>query len=332
MKKRKTGLEIFSLSFLDIISCGFGAIVLLILISRPSNDVSASLQSTQDLAIVKDLERQKQNIEDEIKQFEADLAFLQQQTSQKSRQSDAQEIRIDDLNKQLKTFEQTLKEIEEDKKKIEQQQQKLAQMIVESISAKSDKTAQQKNVNRPQDKRDLEVGGIPVDSQYIIFIIDTSSSMDRFKPRLLNIMDDILTIHPKVKGFQIINDNGRYLIPNSAGQWILDSPGKRKNAIRFFSKWIATSSSSPVEGLEVALKNYATKTSDLSIYIFGDDFSQIVSYHQVINALSSLNQNAITQNPKARIHAVGFGVSERYAILMRYITHQNNGTFLALGP
>jgi len=33
MKRRSRALEIFSLSFLDVISCGFGAVVLLVLIS-----------------------------------------------------------------------------------------------------------------------------------------------------------------------------------------------------------------------------------------------------------------------------------------------------------
>jgi hypothetical protein len=36
MKRKNRDLDIFSLSFLDIISCGFGAVVLLVLISSNS--------------------------------------------------------------------------------------------------------------------------------------------------------------------------------------------------------------------------------------------------------------------------------------------------------
>ena len=36
MKKRRSSGEIFGLAFLDVIACGFGAIVLLLLISRPA--------------------------------------------------------------------------------------------------------------------------------------------------------------------------------------------------------------------------------------------------------------------------------------------------------
>ena len=42
MKHRRKGIDIFSLSFLDVISCGFGAVVMLILISKTDVDVSTA--------------------------------------------------------------------------------------------------------------------------------------------------------------------------------------------------------------------------------------------------------------------------------------------------
>ncbi len=40
MKIQKKAFDIFNLSFLDIISCGFGAVVLLVLISNTSENTS----------------------------------------------------------------------------------------------------------------------------------------------------------------------------------------------------------------------------------------------------------------------------------------------------
>jgi sensor histidine kinase YesM len=40
MKLRKREFDIFNLSFLDVISCGFGAVVMLVLISKTNDDVS----------------------------------------------------------------------------------------------------------------------------------------------------------------------------------------------------------------------------------------------------------------------------------------------------
>ena len=41
MKLRKREFDIFNLSFLDVISCGFGAVVMLVLISKTHDDVSS---------------------------------------------------------------------------------------------------------------------------------------------------------------------------------------------------------------------------------------------------------------------------------------------------
>jgi len=42
MKIKKKDFDIFSLAFLDIISCGFGAVILLVLISNTASDVASS--------------------------------------------------------------------------------------------------------------------------------------------------------------------------------------------------------------------------------------------------------------------------------------------------
>ena len=48
MKHRKRELDIFSLSFLDVISCGFGAVVMLILIAK--TDVDVSIAGAEDVS------------------------------------------------------------------------------------------------------------------------------------------------------------------------------------------------------------------------------------------------------------------------------------------
>lgn len=42
MKLRKKEFDVFNLSFLDVISCGFGAVIILVLISKPNDDVSTT--------------------------------------------------------------------------------------------------------------------------------------------------------------------------------------------------------------------------------------------------------------------------------------------------
>ena len=150
--------------------------------------------------------------------------------------------------------------------------------------------------------------------------------------RVSSEVENVLAIHPKVHGFQIINDNGSHLISAYAGKWIPDTPQRRKSIFKAFKGWQSASNSSPIEGLQVALKRYAKANISLSIYIFGDDYTGS-SYDPVINALVHLNTNKTTGKRLAKIHAIGFisnYSTNRFAILMREIAKRNGGTFLAL--
>ena len=151
---------------------------------------------------------------------------------------------------------------------------------------------------------------------------------DRVTAEVIN----VINIHPKVKGFQILNDNGMHILSAYEGKWIPDTPRRRKNVIKLFRSWNSASNSSPVEGLEVALKRYAKPNISLSIYIFGDEYSG-GSYDPVINALIRLNTSKLTGKRLARVHAIGFISNHstgRFGTLMREVTRRNNGTFIAL--
>ena len=139
---------------------------------------------------------------------------------------------------------------------------------------------------------------------------------------------NILNIHPKVKGFQILNDNGIHLLGAYENKWIPDTPSKRNNIIKILKNWNSASNSSPIEGLEVALKRYTSRKHNTSIYIFGDEFTG-GSYTPVFSTIEKLS---IKRN--IRINGIGFislgSTNDRFATLMREIAENNNGTFLAL--
>ena len=59
---------------------------------------------------------------------------------------------------------------------------------------------------------DDAVGGIPVDSEYIIFVIDTSGSMQQYNwQRVQEKITETLDVYPAVKGIQIMNDQGSFM-------------------------------------------------------------------------------------------------------------------------
>ena len=184
------------------------------------------------------------------------------------------------------------------------------------------------------------IGGVPVDSEYIIFIIDTSGSMNQFAWSLVRQkIKEVLNVYPKVKGIQVMNDMGEYMFQTYSGKWIPDTPSRRKAINQRLSSWTPFSNSSPVEGIEAAIRRFYAKDKRISLYVFGDDFSS-GSIENVINTVDRLNRADSSGKHRVRIHAMGFpvlfnvgGMSNnviRFAALMRKLAENNDGTFVGL--
>ena len=315
MKRKSRDFEIFSLSFLDIISCGFGAVVLLVLISPFSESV------------LPDFTSQTRNALDQVLQAEARIEGLERALEQETRE--LEQIREQLTREQSKAAQakNTLRAADAEAERVSENLAGL-ELVERSL-----RDSQRASI-RPDTAqiRDEEVGGIPVDSDYVVFIIDTSGSMQSIWPRVTREVENIINIHPRIKGFQILNDNGTHLVGGYAGRWIPDTAARRSSVISLFRNWKSASNSSPVEGLEVALKRYVNPNQKVSIYIFGDDYTGS-SYDSVIGTLKQANANRITGKPLARVHAIGFlspTSNGRFETLMREVTRQNNGTFIAL--
>ena len=312
MKRQRAPLEVFNIAFLDIISCAFGAIVLLVLLSK--NGTEGDFFDTEKLS---DLIQALSQAEIGVAQQNSTLANKQQQLKQLQQAQASSDNQRQALNSTIAAAKNQV-----------QQLASTADGLRNIVESRQRAALQAGNAT----KRDEEVGGIPVDSEYIIFIVDTSGSMQRIWNKVLSTMDDILDNHPRVKGVQVMSDMGTYLVSSSAGKWRKDTPGSRKAILSAMQQWRGHSNSSPVEGLTLALKTYARKTKSLSIYILGDEYSG-GSYDPVIGALNKLNTDPKTGRRLARVHAIGFlspQASVKYSTLMREVTRQNKGTFLAL--
>ena len=314
MKKARSSGEIFGLAFLDVIACGFGAIVFLLLISRPApidagGDAQASVRASEI--------KEAANL---VIRLRARWEALQAMPAPRPKPPAGASGGDAGLEQAIRIAGRRLQQLQHDNQGLERVKESLQRATL--------------RVRTPASERDPEVGGIPVDSEYVIFIVDTSGSMKSIWSRVMDVMDKVLDVHPRVSGFQVLNDNGGYLIGAYRRKWILDTPKRRKSILNAVRNWDAFSNSSPVEGLRTALRAYARQDKRIAIYIFGDDYSGS-SYDEVIETLRELNTERGTGRRLVRVHAVGF-ISEhgpeRYATLMREVTRTNEGTFLALPP
>ena len=185
------------------------------------------------------------------------------------------------------------------------------------------------------------IGGIPVDSEYIIFVIDTSGSMQMAAwRRVQNEMLNILNIYPEVIGLQVMNDMGQYMFPDTRRAWMRDTPDTRRRIVNELNTWAPFSNSSPVEGIQTAIQTFYRPDRKISIYTLGDDFSGR-SIRRVVKTVENLNQAHTGAERLVRVHTIGFPVhfppgrtpSEsaiKFAALMRELSYHNGGTFIGL--
>jgi hypothetical protein len=328
MRTHRREIEIFSLSFLDVICCGFGAIILLFVLSKFAEPVI--------------IEEVRKDLQAEIVRLEEALHEIRGQTVVLNRELKGQKEQLSAEKSKLARLQGDLSEIRGQFAASNQHSE--VQNIIEAKLARAmqELTAEMKRLLKKQPKAiDSSVGGIPVDSEYIIFIIDTSGSMQRNSWGLVQKkLAETLRVYPKVKGIQIMNDMGVYMFSQYAGKWIPDTPGRRRAIISNLTTWRSFSNSSPVEGITAAIRTFHDKDKKISLYVFGDEFSGN-AIQPVIEEVDRINHANQQGQRRVRIHAVGFPVllkdrvgrgntGERFATLMRILCYRNGGTFVGL--
>ena len=312
-----------NLSFLDVVSCGFGAIVLLILIAKtadgpPGEDSSRLIEQLRAQLAAAILRRDgaqggeqaaREKVERERERLAAERAAVERAREDRARaRADARAAAL--IENQLKTALQRLNE-------------------------------EMRRLELKPSAPDV-IGGIPADSEYIIFIVDTSGSMHSFAwEAAMKQMTTLLDAYPEVRGMQVMNDMGSYMFQSYRGRWIPDTPERRRIVLQRFQRWRPYSNSSPVEGIAAAIRTFRTKSDKISLYVLGDEFTG-ESIEAVVQTVDRMNH--IDGERQVRIHGVGFFTREeiekidptyanttaRFAALMRELTRRNGGTFLGV--
>jgi hypothetical protein len=324
--KRRREFEIFSMSFLDAICCGFGAMILLFLVTR-INEPARLEQSERDLQGL--ITQYEQELNDIVGETER----VQRQQSTTATDLRVDRSRIEDLQAQLERIRAQVLAVEDPT--LQTEQNRLA-------SAKQSLTEEMRRLladYRPP-LEDYKVGGIPVDSEYIIFLIDTSGSMRQYQwERVQQQLRETLEVYPTVKGIQVMNDEGEYMFKSYRDEWIPDTPTRREAIVDAMKNWDAFSNSNPREGILAAIDKFYDPNKKISLYVYSDDFQQ-GSINPVVREIDRRNRADAAGERLVRIHAVAFPAvylmvgelytAANYATLMRIICQRNGGTFVAL--
>jgi hypothetical protein len=322
-KRRET--EIFSISFLDCITCGLGSVVLLLILSNVRAPTTE--QSTEE--------------HQHMTQLEDDLVNIELQRNALNQQLEGRREQLCDVKERIARLQGDLSSIRGKYSASRKDAEAANDIQGQLVSAQQKLTEEQKRLYAaPEFKRSKEdvVGGVPIDSEYVIFVIDTSGSMFNYAwPMMLQSMQEILDTYPHLKGMQVTNDVGTHMFPSYQGKWIPDTPGERKMVLDRLRTWNIFSASNPSQGIVNAVRTYWAADKRISVYVFGDEFTG-PSIDSVVKTVDFVNRSDETGERRVRIHAIGFPVtpeapqftSIRFAALMRIICQRNNGTFVGM--
>src|SRR5262245_16595001 len=335
IRRRQT--QVFSLAFLDCICCGFGAVILIFVLSVDSHEkekLQVLLEVNRALAEqAAQLTKLKASKED-LERSNARIATL---VTDARLRNDSLHALIDELDKGL-------------------QREKRGQeaLLVDIDDLKKEIAARQKKPDHDLVLPEVKPSpvGLPVGNNYIAFVIDTSGSMrdpnhGGLWPIAIRTVETVLDVYPNVDGIQLIDGDGRFILgrrgTGSQG-WLPDTPDTRASIKRVLRRYDQDTVSNPVPGIYNAMRFLFDKENPkmrMGIFVFGDEFNSSDSADTVIRRLEELNPADEEGNRRVTINAVGFPTTIRYqfsmgntglrfANLMRTVTYLHGGAFIAL--
>ena len=330
-KKSRRETDSFTVSFLDVASCGFGAMIILLMITKNEPPVTLEISDITPEATVTELQEQLFEIRGETAIVNRELNAKHEQLSSITERIARLRRDLNDVQGRYNASNQLSEEITDEVGRLAIARQTLTEEMQRLLA----------NVAAPEDNA---IGGVPVDSEYIIFVIDTSGSMANTPgnwDKMLEVIDNTLDVYPEVKGIQVMNDMGDYMFNTYRNEWIPDTPGRRNQIISTLRSWQPYSNSSPVEGVTRAINTFYSPDKKISIYVLGDDFQPGGSIRDVLNTIDRINVEDASGNRLVRIHGIGFPTifvgpprfhqsAYRYTNLMREMTQRNGGTFVGL--
>ena len=329
MRRKRGETDSFSVSFLDVAACGFGAMIILLMITKSGEPVSIEFVDVPPEGAITELQEQLFAIRGETTIYNRDLNAKHEQLSAMKDRIARLQRDLDDAKGRFQTSNQLSTEITDEVGRLAEAQQSMTEEMQRLLA----------NSSAPENNA---IGGIPVDSEYIIFVIDTSGSMyGNAWNKMLGVIEDTLNVYPEVKGIQIMNDMGDYMFDSYRGKWIPDTPGRRNTIVSTLRTWNPFSNSSPVEGVTRAINTFYEPGKKISIYVIGDDFQPGGSIQDVLQTIDRINVEDENGDRLVRIHGIGFPVIfsglaryqqsvYRYSTLMREMTQRNGGTFVGL--
>jgi hypothetical protein len=335
---RRRQIQVFSLSFLDCICCGFGAIILIFVLSIDSRE-------KEKLQALIEVQRALAEKAAALTKIEAAKIEVERNNTRVTRLVTDARLKNDSLQALVDELEKGL------------QREKRGQdaLLVDIDDLKKEIAARQKKPDHELVLKEVKPTpvGLPVGNNYIAIIIDTSGSMrdphhGGLWPIVLRTIDTVLDSYPSIDGIQVLDGDGRFVLGPRRGAgtsaWLPDTPDTRATIKRVLRRYDQDTVSNPVPGIYNAMRflhDPENPKMNMGVFVFGDEFNSSDSADVVIRRLEELNPADDNGVRRVTINAIGFPTTIRYqfsmgntglrfANLMRTVTYLHGGAFIAL--
>ncbi|MGD8415427.1 MAG: hypothetical protein PVH91_00070 [Pseudomonadales bacterium] len=174
MARRQT--NVFSLSFLDVMSCGFGAVVLIFLIINHASQEEADTVNQDALSEIRLLDYQVQNGERDLAELKEQLADLLARVSDSDQKLNSTKTQIDERTEDLAELENVslarVESLEKLKSDVEAREKELKRLKAIEAEGEGSRIRSFTGEGDRQYLTGLKVGG-----KHILIAVDTSASM-----------------------------------------------------------------------------------------------------------------------------------------------------------
>src|SRR5687767_759176 len=306
---RRRQVQVFSLSFLDCICCGFGAIILIFVLSIDSRE-------KEKLQALIEVQRALAEKAAALTKIEAAKIEVERNNTRVTRLITDARLRNDSLQSLVDELEKGL------------QREKRGQeaLLVDIDELKKEIGARQKKPEHELVLKEVPPTpiGLPIGSNYIAFIIDTSGSMrdpnhGGLWPIVIRTLETVLDTYPTIDGLQLIDGDGRFILGrnNASGTaaWLPDTPDVRDRMKRVLRRYDQDTVSNPVPGMINAMRFLFDKENPnmrMCVFVLGDEFNSSDAADKVITRFEELNPADENGNRKVVINAIGFPTTIRY--------------------
>lgn len=325
MIKRRS-IEVFSLSFLDCLCCGFGAILLLFILTIGSGP--HGVKSEIDVPTLRAM-REK-------------LAMLEADVAEKAAILEAA-INSEDKSEERARILSLIQELESQLADLRQEYESRKA----NLSTAQQAAAEANRLLQSFKHENLPPIGLPAEATHVAFVIDSSGSMRNQITKQLHYgvieqVRELLDSLPEVKSIQFLDTSGNYMLGGRRGFWLPDTPGLRQQALQQILRYPVLSVSDPEPGVRRSIQDLKPQvgTGDtMSIYVIGDDFrGSTQSFLLKLDRLNPRDPN--TGKRPVSISAVGFPTlinpfqigapqgNARFANIMREIAEAHDGVLI----